>query len=110
MKTWTAVALCALLVAGCGGDEDRILFDGQSFNAKLRKVDQQSDVFTVTVKPVSRSLDGAVAAGEYEAIKHCVNTYGTSDIVWTIGPDTPQGQLPIEKDVLTLQGRCPDAR
>lgn len=110
MKIWTALVVCAGLTAGCTSSEDRILFDGEYFNAKLRKVDRQLDVFTVTVKHVSKSLKGALAAGEYEAITHCVNYYGTSDIVWTVGPDTPEEQLSIVKDVVTLQGRCPDAR
>jgi len=110
MKIWTSIALCAGLVAGCTSAEDRILFDGQFYNAKLRKVDRQFDVFTVTVKPVSKSLKGALEAGAYEATVYCVNTFGNSEIIWTAGPDAPEGQLRIDKDVLTLQGRCPDGR
>lgn len=110
MKIWTALALCAGLTAACTSAEDRIAFDGQYFNAKLRKVDRQLNVFTVTVRPVSKSLEGAVAAGEYEAISYCINTFGSSDIEWAVGPDTAREQLPIDRDVLTLQGLCPDAR
>lgn len=110
MKIWTALVVCAGLTAGCTSSEDRILFDGQYFNAKLRKVDRQLDVFTVTVKPVSKSVEGALAAGQYEAIIHCVNYFGSSDIEWTVGPDTPSEQLSVVNDVLTLQGRCPSSR
>lgn len=110
MKIWTLIAACAVLLAGCTAAKDRILFDGQHYNAKLRKVERQLDVFTVTVKPVSKSLDGALQAGAYEATAYCVKTYGNSDIVWTAGPDTPKSQLSIVNDVLTLQGRCPDSR
>ena len=110
MKNWTAIALCAGLTAGCTSPEDRILFDGQFFTSKIRKVERQIDVFAVTVKPVSRSLKGAREAGRYEATVYCVNTYGSSDVIWTAGPDAPEGQLNIEKDTLTLQGRCPNAR
>lgn len=110
MKNWTAIALCAGLHAGCTSPEDRILFDGQFFTSKIRKVERQIDVFAVTVKPVSRSLKGAREAGRYEATVYCVNTYGSSDVIWTAGPDAPEGQLNIEKDTLTLQGRCPNAR
>ncbi len=110
MKIWTSMALCAGLIAGCTPSEDRILFDGQFYKAKLRKVDRQIDVFTVTVKPVSKSLKGALEAGVYEATVHCVNAFGSSEIVWTAGPNAPETRLNIDKDVLTLQGRCPDAR
>ncbi|WP_298857313.1 hypothetical protein [uncultured Sulfitobacter sp.] len=110
MKIWTGIALCAGLLAGCTSAEDRIFFDGQFYTSKIRKVERQFDVFTVTVKPVSKSLKGAREAGRFEATVYCVNTYGSSDIIWTAGPDAPEGQLNIEKDTLTLQGRCPNAR
>ena len=58
MKNWTGVALCVGLFAGCTSSEDRIFFDGQFYTAKLRKVERQLDQFVVTVKPVSKSLEG----------------------------------------------------
>ncbi len=110
MKIWVTLAAVTAVLIGCTSDEDRILFDGQYYSAKLRKVDRQLDVFTVTVKPVSKSLAGALQAGTYEATAYCVNSFGNSDILWTAGPDAPEDTLLIEGDVLTLQGRCPDAR
>lgn len=109
MRHWTALVLCAGMVAACTAPENRVLHDGQFYNAKLRKIDRQRDVFTVTVKPVSRSLVGAREAGRYEAVVHCVNSFGSSDIIWAAGPDAPQAQLNIVKDTLTLQGRCTNA-
>ncbi|MEQ6248346.1 hypothetical protein ABMC89_05600 [Sulfitobacter sp. HNIBRBA3233] len=110
MKSWLILATATVLLAGCTSDDDRIAFDGQFYNAKLRKVERQLDTFTVTVRPVSRSLAGALEAGEYAAIEYCVNTFGSSDIIWAVGPETPQQSLPIESDTLTLQGQCPGAR
>lgn len=109
MKIWIGVILCAGLLAACTSAEDRIYFDGQLFNAKARAVDARIDVFTVAVKPVSKSLKGAREAGLYEATVYCVNKYGSSDIIWAAGPDAPEGQLNINKDTLILQGRCPNA-
>ena len=109
MKSWTGIALCAGLLAGCTSAEDRIFFDGQFYSAKLRKVERQLDQFVVTVKPVSKSLDGAREAGRYEAVVHCVNNFGSSDISWAAGPDADESALNIKKDTLTLQGRCPNA-
>lgn len=110
MKNWTGLVLCAGLLAACTSAEDRILFDGQFYNAKLRKIDRQLDQFTISVKPVSKSLAGALDAGRHEAISYCINEFGSSDIIWAAGPDMPEGQLTITDDTLTLQGRCPNAR
>ncbi|WP_299558012.1 hypothetical protein [uncultured Sulfitobacter sp.] len=110
MKYLTGLAMSVAFLAGCTSAEDRIYFDGQYYNSKLRKIDGQIDVFTVSVAPVSRSLAGAVEAGEYEATVHCVNNYGSSDVIWTVGPDTPQTLLPIQNDTLLFQGRCPGGR
>ena len=110
MRLLTTLGLCTLLVAGCTSTEDRLFFDGQLYNAKLRKVDRQLDTFTVTVRPVSRSLKGAREAGLYEATSYCINTFGNSDIVWTEGPDVEEGALTIDKDTLILQGSCRDVR
>jgi len=107
MKVLMSTLVLLGVLAACTSDDDRVAFDGQYFNAKVRKVDGQYDVFTVTVKGVSRSFEGARAAGEYEAIRYCVNTYGNSDIIWTVGPDTPPAQLQIAKDTITFQGICP---
>ena len=53
-------------------------------------------------------IDGAIQAAEYQAVKHCIHLYGTSDIDWEVGPDTPKDQLSITSDSLTLSGRCKD--
>lgn len=110
MKFWGIGVAVLVSIAGCSSSEDRIAFEGQYFKAKARKVEKQRDVFTVSVKGVSRSLDGARQAAEYEGTKYCVSYFGSSDIYWTVGPDTPATSLPIENDTLTYQGRCPQAR
>ena len=110
MKCWIMLASVAAVLMGCTSSDDRIAFEGEFYRAKLKKVDRQLDVFTVAVQPVSKSLTGAVQAGEYEAVAYCVNTFGSSDIAWTVGPDTPEGQLPIDGDTLLMQGQCPGSR
>ncbi|MEP1766429.1 MAG: hypothetical protein ABJJ53_07285 [Sulfitobacter sp.] len=110
MKNWMGLVVCAGLVVGCTSPEDRLLFDGQFYNAKLRKVEKQLDQFEVTVKPVSKSLAGALEAGEFEAVSYCINTFGSSDINWTAGPDASEGSLNIDKDTVTLAGGCSSLR
>lgn len=106
----SAALIAATAIAGCTDNEDRIAFDGQYYRTKLSKVDGQRDVFTVSVRPVSASLEGAREAGRYEATVYCVNAYGDSDIVWAVGPDTPAEALTVVDDTLTFQGRCPQAQ
>ena len=101
------VLVCSLAaLSACNDKEDAIAFDGQYFRAKVSKVDKQRDQFTVTVGPVSASLDGAREAGRYEATKYCIEQYGTSDKTWVVGPDSPSEALRIEGDKLVLRGAC----
>ncbi len=107
-KTALLIALAALVaVPACNRKDDRILFDGQAFRGKAAAVSKDDRrVFTATVSPVSASIDGAVEAARYEGMKYCIENYGTSDILWTIGPDTPRESLVIDRDALTFQGSC----
>lgn len=102
-----AVLAGATILTGCINEDQRIRFDGQYFRTKVRTVDQQPNVITVTIPGVSKSFDGALEAGQYAAVEYCINNYGTSDIIWTVGPETPKEQLNIEKDTIVFQGRCP---
>ena len=99
-----------LLTAGCAEERRKRLvpFDGYLFKAKAAAVDKKvtrAD-FTVTVFAVSQSLKGAREAGRYEATKYCIREYGTSQVKWAVGPDTPGDQLRIVDDTLTFSGKC----
>ena len=99
----TMTALAAL--AGCQAQE-RIQFDGKYFRTKASRVDRQHrEDFTVTVRNVSQSFEGAREAGRYEGTRYCVNNFGSSDIAWAVGPDTP-GQLQVVNDKLIFRGTC----
>lgn len=100
-------ALMLGLLAGCINSEAKVAFDGKFFRTKVVKVDGQSDVFTVRIRDVARSLDGAREAGRHAGTSHCVEKYGNSDIDWSVGPDTPPEQLQILDDSLLFQGVCP---
>jgi hypothetical protein len=92
------------VLAGCQTQE-RILFDGKYFRTKASNVDKQRDQFTVTVRNASQSIEGAREAGRYEGTRYCVGNYGSSDIVWAVGPDTP-GALRLVDDRLIFRGAC----
>lgn len=98
------------LTAGCSAQflwqQDPILFNGIEFRSKSAPRDKKNNrkLFEVTVRPVSASMDGARAAGEHQGTVYCITNFGKSDIKWEIGPYDEV--VPIEKDTLTLQGRC----
>lgn len=107
MKFLVGICTVASVLAGCTAQEDKIAFDGKYFRTKLSKVDGQRDVFTLLVKNASQSIDGAREAARYEATVYCVNTYGSSDITWAVGPDAPAENLRLNGDSLTFSGSCP---
>ncbi len=103
--------ICTALVAlgGCSRDDpNQVAFDGVLFKSKTGAIDKKVSRadFTVTVFEVSQSLDGARAAAGYEGTKYCVTNYGTSDIEWTVGPETEPGRLAVVDNAITFQGRC----
>ncbi len=108
MIRYAMTALVALgVLAGCTDSKNRLAFDGYFFRTKVQKVDGQRDVFTVRIRDVAKSLDGAREAGRHAGVSYCVKTYGSSKIDWAVGPDTPPEQLRIEDNTLIFQGVCP---
>lgn len=104
------VGVISLMAAGlvaCGPSEDDVSFDGQFYKASIDTERGSREKFIVSARPVSASLEGAKEAARYEAIVYCVNRYGSSNIQWVVGPDSPDEELTIEKDTLRLQGVCP---
>lgn len=108
--------LCILLMAatltGCGRigliKRDTPTFEGQRFSGRVSSERRNRQVFTVTVNGVSKSLEGAIASAEYRATQHCIQYFGTSDIDWTVGPETDRQALRIANDSLTFRGTCRD--
>ncbi|MBW4960556.1 hypothetical protein [Sulfitobacter sp. CW3] len=107
MRFFVIACTIAAVLAGCSSREDRVAFDGIYFKTKISKVEGQRDVFTLLVKNASQSIDGAREAARYEATVYCVNNYGSSDIVWVVGPDTSADNLRLVDDSLTFSGSCP---
>ena len=88
-------------------NEDRLAFDGQLFRSSASHIDRnQRDVFEVRVRPFSASAEGALEAGRYEGTQYCIERYGTSDIDWSVGPESDDAALVIDGDTLVLTGTC----
>ncbi|WP_089880005.1 hypothetical protein [Citreimonas salinaria] len=106
-----------LALAGCGrfglgwpgSGSSEILFEGQRFNATARAVERRDkQSFVVSVPGAVQSLRGPILAGDHAGKKHCIHFFGTSDIDWTVGPDTDPAALVIEGGALRFAGRCRD--
>ncbi|WP_238367086.1 hypothetical protein [Mesobacterium pallidum] len=107
LRKYTGLGALLALVAACGQSPDaRPSFDGKYFRARVSAERDVRQNFFVTVQPVSASLDGAREAARYEAVKYCIKRYGSSDILWSAGPDeTPTGYA-IDGDAATFRGAC----
>lgn len=102
-----AMSLGVALLGACVDRSDQPSFDGQYFRAKASKVDDDRAVFTVRIRDVNRSLDGAREAGRYAGTDYCIQLFGSSKIIWGVGPDTPPEQLRVVDDTLVFDGVCP---
>lgn len=110
MKTisWGIAAVLGLSVlAGCTDSNKKLTFDGHFFRTKVAKVDKQRHVFTVTIRDVAQSLEGARQAGNHAGVAYCVEEYGSSKIDWAVGPQTAPEALQITDNTLVFQGVCP---
>lgn len=106
MKCSMCLALLAgLTLAGCGS-ENRPVFDGATFRAKLGDDKADARSFAVEVRDAGKTLEGAREAGRFEAVRHCIETFGNSRIDWVEGPDAEDGALRLVDGNLILTGRC----
>lgn len=78
--------------------------DGTRFRTRLSANRDDPRSFVTSTRGAARNPLAAVEAGRVEAVRHCLGTFGGSDIVWSRGPDT---QIAIDPSgVLVLSGRC----
>lgn len=115
MKPWAyltraaagaAAIAAALVLSACQQDEYRQSFDGVYFRTKTKSVNDNRLQFAATVQKAAQSLEGAREAAAYDATKYCIANYGTSRILWAVGPDAPADQLRLVDGDLTLTGEC----
>jgi hypothetical protein len=96
----------SVLVAGCTGTSRKVnavKFDGHYFAGRASKVQADPVGFTVRIRNAAKSISGAREAARYEATIYCIEQFGTSDIIWSIGPDD---EASLSNRSLTLAGRC----
>jgi hypothetical protein len=101
------------LMAGCANMRDKlsntekVTFDGFYFVSTVDRLDRKERAqFKVYVRNPQQSLEGAREAGRYEAVKYCIEEFGTSRIKWITGPDVEDGALVYDRDRLMFEGVC----
>ena len=95
-----------LFTVSCGESyrDNQVAFDGVKFVSNLKKDPNDSLAFSVTIKNASQSFEGAREAGRYESRKYCIEKISSSNIDWTIDPDSDD--LTLQDGNLILSGRC----
>lgn len=107
MKATWATGIVCLALAGCGQDAFRtVTFEGATFSGGLSSERSDRAAFVATGGPASVSLEGARRAAAFQAVRHCIDYLGSSDVAWVNGPDVEDAALVIDNNEVVLTGRC----
>jgi hypothetical protein len=101
------VVVASTLVAACSGTTrniNAVKFDGHYFAGRASKSGVDPRGFSVRIRNAAKSIVGARDAARYEATIYCIEQFGTSDIIWSIGPDDEA--ISLSNRSMTLAGRC----
>ena len=107
LRALATVLFASTLVAACSGtmrNVNAVKFDGHYFAGRASKNSADPHDFSVRIRNAAKSIAGAREAARYEATIYCIEQFGTSDIVWSIGPDDEA--ISLSNRSLTLAGRC----
>jgi len=107
LRALATVVVASTLVAACSGtirNINAVKFDGHYFAGRASKSSADPHGFSVRIRNAAKSIAGAREAARYEATIYCIQQFGTSDIIWSIGPDDEA--ISLSNRSLTLAGRC----
>lgn len=80
---------------------------GLRFRTRIATTTEDGRGFSATTSGARRSVEGALEAGRTQGGAYCLRRFGTSTIVWTLGPDRPVEQVAMEgRDRVALTGTC----
>ena len=104
---------CSVLGGGNGGFPGigRIFGDGGAsdqglpFRASLRRGGDRRD-FTVNVRAGGVGVAQARESARFPATRYCLETFGGSEIDWTIDPNTGDWAFSRDGRSMIFQGRC----
>jgi hypothetical protein len=107
LRALATVVFASTLVTACSGtirNVNAVKFDGHYFAGRASKSSVDPHGFSVRIRNAAKSIAGAREAARYEATIYCIHQFGTSDIIWSIGPDDEA--ISLSNRSLTLAGRC----
>ena len=107
LRALATVVVASTLVAACSGttrNVNAVKFDGHYFAGRASKSSLDPHGFSVRIRNAAKSIAGAREAARYEATIYCIEQFGTSYIIWSIGPDDEA--ISLSNGSLTLAGRC----
>ena len=107
LRALATVVVASTLVAACSGtirNVNAVKFDGHYFAGRASKSSADPHGFSVRIRNAAKSIAGAREAARYEATIYCIEKFGTSDIIWSIGPDDEA--ISLSNRSMTLAGRC----
>ena len=107
LRALATVVVASTLVAGCSGtirNVNAVKFDGHHFAGRASKTGVDPRGYSVRIRNAAKSIAGARDSARYEATIYCIEKFGTSDIIWSIGPDDEA--ISLSNRSMTLAGRC----
>lgn len=106
------VAAVALSMSGCGNNGwfgDIFGDDGTNaglpYRASLSRADEPRS-FTVSVTASEASVDAVRESVRMPATRHCLETYGGSDVDWVTDPSSGDWEFARDGDFMVFSGRC----
>ncbi len=101
------VLLTLAVLAGCTERKERAVFDGNYYPPKSRAEKQDRRNFTASVSRANRGVEGAQKAVVHEAMRYCLENFGTSDIAWAGVAQGVEGPIYMRSgDRVSVTGRC----
>lgn len=108
----TSAVVLTLSMSGCGdGSGIRGLFGqddpgaGLPYRASLSRAEAPRS-FTVRVTAGAASVDEVRESARMPATRHCLETYGGSDVNWVTDPASGDWAFARDGDFMVFSGRC----
>ena len=108
----TSVVALTLSISGCGagGEISEILgFDrpeaGLPFRASLSRAEEPRS-FNVSVTASEATVDEVRESARMPATRHCLETYGGSDVDWVTDPASRDWAFARDGEFMVFSGRC----
>ena len=109
---FTSVAVLTLSMSGCGeGGGIRGFFGGGDpeaglpYRASLSRAEEPRS-FTVNVTANEATVDDVRESARMPATRHCLETYGGSDVNWVTDPASGDWAFARSGDSMVFSGRC----